>query len=973
MKLKLGLIVLILSGVGHLLAAEEKPFRPPAVPLVVVDPYFSTWSTADHLYDEWTKHWTGANHAMAGMIRVDGRTRRFMGTPVPEMPPVEQLELTVHPTRTVYRFGADGVELRLTFLTPALPDDLDILSRPVTYLNFDVHSTDGKPHEVSLYFDISAEWVVNTVEQEVVWDREELPGERPLSVMRLGSKEQPVLQKKGDNLRIDWGYLYLTVPQEEGVTTVVTGADGARGSFAEQGSIPAADDTRMPRAAQDEWPVMICRFDLGRVEAQPVSRHLTLAYDDLYSIEYFHKHLRPYWRRNGMDAKRLLTISEQEFPELTARCKAFDEAFWKGLTAAGGERYARLCALLFRQILGANKLVADTDGTPLYFSKENFSNGCIATVDVTYPSGPFFVQYNTTLLKGELIPVFVYARSDAWKFPFAPHDLGTYPKANGQVYGDNKLEYQMPVEESGNMLILTAAVCRKEGNAEFAAKYWDKLTEWAEYLRDNGLDPTNQLCTADMFGHLPHNADLSLKAIVGLGGYAMLCEMLGKTDDAKRYRAIAEDYAAKWQEMASEDGHTRLAFDQPGTWGMKHNLVWDRVLGLNLFPNSVGDGEVSLYLGIQNEFGLPCDNRTPTCLIDWCVWCASLARNNEDFKELIAPLYRYANETPSRVPLSDWFNTLDSKQRAMQARSVVGGVYMRLLAPAEPDAPRVKPHGQELRQVKLPPIEPLFDYPVRDTSICIGGDGNYYLTGTTGHPTWWKTNEGIRVWKSADLKHWELLGLVWKIEDGTWQKKMHGDARALWAPDIHYLKGTFWLTYSMNFGGCGLLKSTTGKAEGPYIDVHPDEPITGNIDASLFQDDDGTVYFVWQNGLIARMNDQMTDLAEPPRHLKPTGAKQVGFEGAYVTKKDGRYYLICADFIAGDYHCMVAASENLHGPYGPRYQAIPHGGHNMFFTDKQGNWQATFFGNDPRAPFRERPAILRIELDEAGHVRPVVK
>jgi xylan 1,4-beta-xylosidase len=254
----------------------------------------------------------------------------------------------------------------------------------------------------------------------------------------------------------------------------------------------------------------------------------------------------------------------------------------------------------------------------------------------------------------------------------------------------------------------------------------------------------------------------------------------------------------------------------------------------------------------------------------------------------------------------------------------------------------------------------------------VGGDGDYYLTGTTGFPTWWKTNEGVRVWKSSDLENWRLMGLVWEIEQGTWQKEMHGDRRALWAPDIHFLKGTSWITFCMNFGGAGLLKSTTGKAEGPYVDVHPDGPITDRIDASLFMDDDGKVYFVWQNGLIARMNDEMTGLAEEPRLLKPANHKQVGFEGAYVTKKDGKYYLICADFIGGDYQCMVASSDRVYGPYGPRYLAVPHGGHNMFFTGREGRWWATFFGNDPRARFRERPAILRIELDATGQVKPMV-
>ena len=280
------------------------------------------------------------------------------------------------------------------------------------------------------------------------------------------------------------------------------------------------------------------------------------------------------------------------------------------------------------------------------------------------------------------------------------------------------------------------------------------------------------------------------------------------------------------------------------------------------------------------------------------------------------------------------------------------------------------PQEDSLARPDLPLIKPLFDYPLRDTSVCVGGDGNYYLTGTTGHPTWWKTNEGIRVWKSPDLKKWEPLGLVWKIEEGTWQKEMHGDRRALWAPEIHFINGTYWLTFCMNFGGTGLLKSTSSKAEGPYVDVHPDGPITGKIDASLFQDDDGKVYFVWQNGMIAKMNDEMAGLAEEPRLLKPANHDHVGFEGAYLTKKGGKYYLVCADFIGGLYHCMVAKADRVYGPYGPRYLAVPHGGHNMFFTDKAGNWWATFFGNDPQAPFLERPALLRLELDDQRRVRP---
>ena len=300
---------------------------------------------------------------------------------------------------------------------------------------------------------------------------------------------------------------------------------------------------------------------------------------------------------------------------------------------------------------------------------------------------------------------------------------------------------------------------------------------------------------------------------------------------------------------------------------------------------------------------------------------------------------------------------------AVHCRQTTGGQYVDvgIVAALVRDVPQ------------LPPFEPLFDFPVRDTSVCVGGDGAYYLTGTTGYPTWWKTNEGIRVWKSADLKTWQPLGLVWTIErDGTWQKAFRGGNRAIWAPEIHFIKGTFWLTYCVNYGGTGILRSTTGKPEGPYADVKPDGPLTGEIDASLFQDDDGAVYFVYQDGKIARMKDDMTGLAEAPRLLKPANADHVGFEGAFLFKAAGRYYLSCAEFDDRQhYNCMIAGSDKLLGPYGDRYLAIPHGGHNMFFKDRDGQWWSTFFGHDPAAPVRERPAMLRVEFDKDGRIRPM--
>jgi hypothetical protein len=690
------LMTFVLMGAGGLVrgtaAAPDAPsMRPPAVPLVTHDPYFSIWSFRDNLTDDWPRHWTGTVHALSAMARIDGQPYRVMGPSPRQVPALKQSGLEVTPTRTLYTFTDAGIELTLVFISPLLIKDLDIMSRPVTYISASFRSTDGSPHAVSFYFSAPAGLCVNTPDQNVVWGRRLIPG---LEVMAIGSKDQPVLEKKGDDLRIDWGWLYLAAPKPDVSASAMAPAYACRDRFAANGRLPDADDFKMPRPARGDLAAAVV-FDFGDVGTTSAVRHLLLAYDDGFCIEYFYRKLRPYWRRAGWEASDLLTAAETEYPALLERCRAFDAELLGDMKRAGGEKYAFTASLAYRQSIAACKLAVDIDGTPLFFPKENFSNGCISTVDVIYPAAPQYLLLNPVLVRGMIIPVMDYAKGRQWPFPFAPHDLGTYPQADGQVYGGGNRgeEDQMPVEESGNMILLVAGLAQAEGKPDFADRYWDLLSRWAGYLKDKGFDPENQLCTDDFAGHLAHNTNLSLKAILALRSYAWLCEQTGRKAEAREFLRIANDDAKKWVVKADDGDHFRLAFDRPGTWSQKYNLVWDRILGFNLFPASVGRKELDYYLKAQLKYGLPLDSRKTYTKLDWVFWTATLADDAAMFSRLVDPVFAFLNETPDRVPMTDWYWTDSGRKAGFQARPVVGGVLIRMLADPAVRAKWQKPGG----------------------------------------------------------------------------------------------------------------------------------------------------------------------------------------------------------------------------------------------------------------------------------------
>ena len=610
-------------------------------------------------------------HNTTGGAYTDFGLYRNVSFSEPEMNNAMQNNVDVTATSTYYNFTCGPVDLDLVFTAPMLIDDYDLLSSPVNYISYQVKANDGKEHDIKLLLTASPLIAQNLASQPTVSTFEEKDG---VAYVKTGTIEQPILAKTGDHICIDWGYLYL--PAINGEVTLNTN-NKVKQSFLNSGRLPEPEKEVLAYKASEQ-PVLAYMHDFGKTAN--ASSYAMIGYDEIFDVEYFFNRYKGYWAHGGqvsiLDMFKRLSNS---YASIMKRCREFDKTIYDDAFAVGGKKYAELLSGSYRHVIAAHKLFEDKDGNLLFFSKENDSNGCINTVDLTYPEAPLFLCYNPELQKAMMSSILDYSKSGRWTKPFAAHDLGQYPKANGQVYGGD-----MPLEEAGNMLTLIAQVCMLDGNVNYALPYWDILQTWADYLSENGQDPSNQLCTDDFAGHWAHNANLSLKAIMGVAGFGKLAEIKGDKATADKYMARAAEMAKEWEATAREgekkDLHYRLAFDRENTWSQKYNMVWDKLWNTNLFPNNAMLTEINYYLAKQNEFGLPLDCRKDYTKSDWIMWTAAMAPNQKVLARFIDPLYKYADETPTRVPLSDWYDTVTGRKTGFMARSVIGGHWMPLFA-----------------------------------------------------------------------------------------------------------------------------------------------------------------------------------------------------------------------------------------------------------------------------------------------------
>lgn len=649
--------------------------RAACIPLITHDPFFSIWSSRDHLYDKDTTHWSGIRQKIRGYVEIDGVPYCFMGNPEYHKI-ITQKSVDVSATATEYVFENEKIVLMVRFTSPIILSDFLLVSRPCTYVDFRVERK--MACEVDVIFEASRD-LVSQKEAELLGGcyyrakKNDIPD---YQYAMMGRACQHPLGGSGDQVTIDWGYLYLASRRQ-----------GAQFSF------------------NKEDGNLVCQLPMMK---EVNEAEIVIAYDDLISINYFGEWRKAYWTTYYETILDAIGSAFADHEEVLEKAQEFDADIQMKAECLGGKDYAYLCNLSYRQAVAAHKLVLDGNGEILFLSKENDSNGCIGTVDVSYPSVPLFLLYNTEYAKGMLRPIFKFASCDVWEYDFAPHDVGRYPFAWGQTYSLGKeyvkfytqrkdgsvfppfymypagsdvysMHKQMPVEECGNVLILMAAICMKDGNAEFAKPHLDILEKWVQYLLKYGADPGEQLCTDDFAGHLAHNVNLSGKAIMGIEAYARIMNLMGNKEGYNQYHTAAKEMAASWEERANAGDHYMLAFEQPETWSLKYNLVWDKIWGSDLFSDKVYETELAWYLEKANPFGTPLDSRKAISKTDWIIWCATMADSKEQFEKMIQPVAYYLENTSDRVPFGDYYETVSGKHRAFVGRSVQGGIFMPIL------------------------------------------------------------------------------------------------------------------------------------------------------------------------------------------------------------------------------------------------------------------------------------------------------
>ncbi|KHJ32645.1 putative glutaminase [Erysiphe necator] len=661
------------------------PVKPPAIPLAVNSPYLNVLLAdggkegGGYLARKWPNFWTGHTVGWAGMIRVDGIVYTWMGIPGPQ--PMTQTAFEYTSTKSIFTFNAeDKVELQATFLSPVTPDDLKRQSLTSTYLNVAIRSLDGAAHDVQLYTDISAEWISGDNNSVAQWNFGRTDDN--ISYHKVFRQTQLLFSEVAD--QAEWGSWYWATRDMVGLTHQSGADEVVRNTFINTGKLENSQDVNY-RPIRQNYPVFGFSLDLGSV-IESKNTLFTINLGQELAMQYATTsgkvQLPSLWRSYFPIYENAVSFFYNDFDYASSTATNIDNQIATDSITAGGQDYLTITSLSLRQAFGATQLVGDKSKQYL-FMKEISSDGNTQTVDVIYPFYPIIMYLQPSLAKLLLDPLFETQESGLYPKKSSMHDLGShFPNATGYPDG---LDEPQPLEECGNMLIMTLAYSKRANDTSYLDQHYQILKQWTEYLVEFALIPDDQLSTDDFAGHLANQTNLALKGIIGIRAMAEISNLTGHDTDGLNYTSIAQDFISKWQTygVAQESSPPRatLAYGLNDTYVLLYNLYADSLLNLNFVPKYIYDMQSAFYTTAKENYGIPLDSRHKFTKSDWQIWVASIS--NDDTKNtIISDLARYIRETPTDSGFTDLYDTTTADWAAnithFNSRPVVGGHFALL-------------------------------------------------------------------------------------------------------------------------------------------------------------------------------------------------------------------------------------------------------------------------------------------------------
>ncbi|SMR41291.1 unnamed protein product [Zymoseptoria tritici ST99CH_1E4] len=677
---------------ASLVTAEStfSPARPPAIPLAVKTPYLSTWQKAGsidggnggYLAGEWPTFWAGAIVGWCGLIKVDGQTYTWMGKPDNMPPVVDQTSFEYTSTRSTFTMNAGPVNMTVEFFSPVDVQDKTRYSNPVSYMTVSTKSSDGNEHNVSIYTDVSGEWASGDRSKVVQWEQGAQNGQGGLVYHKFYRQEQQEFSEDSDQAA--WGNWYYATEQGQGLTYQTGPHIATRQQWIDRGELTNQVGTNY-RAISDNFPIFAFAKNLGRVGGDQVDTTFTINLLQRNVVQYNPGNgLRPVqamWSNFHQDEVSAINAFYHDRQQAQDVGNSLHDKIVSDSKAAAGNDYVIATTLALRQAFAAVQLGGTADTNHLYI-KEISSNGNFQTVDVIFPFIPILFYLNPSWVPLILDPLYINMESPgAWPQKYAIHDLGDhYPNATGHSNGKAA---EQPLEECGNMLIMTLAYAQKTGDTAYLSSHYTLLSQWANWLIDNNaVLPFNQISTDDFAGKLANQTNLALKGIIGLEAASLIASMTGHPNDAQRYTSTAHDWIQQWASLAlntqANPPHTTLDYGAPESFSLLYNLYADRLLSTNLVPQYIYDIQSNFYPSVRQTYGVPLDTRSTRSKNDWEMFCAAIA-SDQTKQMFVSDLAKFINETPSSAPVTDLFEVGNGTQNGnFRARPVVGGWYALL-------------------------------------------------------------------------------------------------------------------------------------------------------------------------------------------------------------------------------------------------------------------------------------------------------